>query len=123
MSFELKALLKKMVFYDIIIGLLSSFVISIFFETKIMVIFLIGLAIAIINFIVSGILLEKSLNSSKKLGKVLLPITYIVRIGIIILVTIPFLHELKSLLAYLGGFIMHFPILILSWFKSQKGSE
>lgn len=123
MSLEMKKIINLIIKYGSVFGISIFIIMFIFGEDKLAIIFSLGLAIAIINFILNGIILEKSIYSSSKIVKVIFPLTYIARISIVVIVALPFIYDLKSISAYMIGFIMYFPILILSWKLSKGGSK
>ena len=84
-------------------------------------IFLLGIMIAMMNFVIRGIILDKSLNAGKR--NVFSVISTFIRISTVIIIALFFANNKYHLLLYLAGFITHFPILIFGWIKSQKGSD
>lgn len=120
MTKEMKALLRLTIKEDIIFGVIISLIVSIFYPIGALT-FLLGIIIAGINFIVSGIILDKSLNAGER--NILSTLSAILRILIIIIIALFLSKNMYNLLLYLAGFITHFPILIFGWIKSQKGSD
>lgn len=120
MTEEMKALLKFIIKEDIIFGVVISLIIAIFYPIGALT-FLLGITIAMVNFTVSGVILDKSLNAGERNIFSILSIVF--RILIIILIALFLSKNMYNLLLYLAGFITHFPILIFGWIKSQKGSD
>lgn len=123
MTTEVKLLLKNSVKYDVVLGICISIILYCFFGKNVSLIYLFGLAISVANFLISGIILDKSLNGVDAIPKLLFPLSYVIRILCIALFAMLFANNLFYLLTYLGGFISHFPIIIFSWIRSRKGSE
>lgn len=123
MTADMKLFLKNSVKYDIIFGLSISIILYLFLGKNIAFIYFFGLVISIINFILSGVVLDKSLNGTSRIIRILFPISYVIRIASVAFIAIIFAKDIFYLIAYLGGFISHFPIIIFSWITKQKGSE
>lgn len=118
-----KLFLNGLIKNGLILGISVSIILYLFTDSIITSIYLFGLIIGIVNFSLSGFILDKNINSKKTTKKILFPITYIIRIGIIALIGLVFSNKLSTLLAYLAGFISQFPILIFTWKGIKKGSE
>lgn len=123
MSVEMKKIINLIIGYGSVFGISIFIIMLIIGEDKLAIIFFLGLLIAILNFILNGIILEKSISSSSKIVKIIFPITYIARISIVVIIALPFIYDLKSISAYMIGFITYFPILILSWKLNKGGSK
>lgn len=123
MTTEMKLFLKNSVKYDIILGVCISIILFCFFGKNIAFIYFLGLIVSVINFLLSGVILDKNLNSTSRIFKILFPFSYVARIACVAFIAILFAKEVSYLIAYLGGFISHFPIIIFSWIRRQKGSE
>ena len=123
MTKELKAILKNIVKYDILLGLASTMILFFIGFRKIIPIFILGIMVSIINFIVSAIILDKSLNSCNKLKVILVPLSYFLRIGMVVCIALLFLKNTYCLFAYITGLIIHYPVLAITTIKTQKGSE
>lgn len=116
MSREMNNLIRKMIKYDLIGGFISVLIISSIFNIKGALIFFLGLIVSLINAIVSGFILENSLQKGKGL---LLPLSFLVRIGIILLIAFPFYSEFEEILFYILGYISHFLFLLISIFDKN----
>ena len=123
MSVEMRQMISSIIKYGSIFGISIFIIMLIIGEDKLAIIFSLGLAIAILNFILNGIILEKSISSKSKLMHIIFPLSYIARISIIVIVALPFIYDLKMISTYMIGFITYFPILILSWNLSKGGSK
>ncbi len=84
-------------------------------------IFSLGLLVATISFVLSGIMIEKTINSKKKFIKYIFPLSYILRIITVIIIAYPFIYNIEKLSAYILGFISFFIVLIITWLKMQRG--
>lgn len=114
-------LIRKMIKYDLIGGFISVFIIFLIFNLKISFIFSLGLIVSLINAMVSGFILENSLQKGRSL---LFSLSFFVRIGIILLIAFPFYNEFKEILSYVLGYISHFLFLVISMFdKNFKESD
>ncbi|MDU5109019.1 MAG: ATP synthase subunit I [Clostridium sp.] len=120
MSREMKLVILKMIKYDLIAGFIFVLALSFSFNIKVALIFFLGLMVSLVNTIVSGIFIEYSLLKSKKL---LLPLSYFIRIAVIVLVALPFLDNLIQLLSYISGYLAHFVFVVIYWVKNGKGSD
>ena len=118
MTIEMKALLKLVIKEDILFGSIIALIIF-FINPKGALIFLLGIIIAMLNFVIRGIILDKSLNA----GNVFSVVSTFIRISTVIIIALIFANNKYHLLLYLAGFITHFPIIIFGWIKSQKGSD
>ncbi|VYU20375.1 hypothetical protein [Clostridium tertium] len=120
MSREMKTVVLNMIKYDLIAGLIFVLALSFIFNIKVALIFFVGLIVSLINTILNGIFIEYSLLKDRKL---LLPLSYFIRIAVIILIALPFLHNLIQLLSYISGYITHFLFVVIYWVKNGKGSD
>lgn len=120
MSREMNKLISGMIKYDFYGGFIFALIVSLSINLQIASIFLMGVLVALINFSASGILLEYSVMRNKRL---LLIISYLVRITAIVCLALPFMYNLQKLIAYIIGYIMHFLFLTVYWLKNEKGSD
>lgn len=120
MSREMKALIKAMIKYDLIGGVIFALIISLPFSFKLASIFYLGVVVALVNFVSSGIILEYCIREKKKL---LLILSYTIRIIIILAIATLFISNLHKILAYILGYISHFILLIIYWLRKEKGSD
>lgn len=121
MSIEVNKFLSKMIKYDLYGGIIISLILSIAVSIKFSIIYFIGVIVSLVNFFISGKIMDNRLN--KKKGGWLFPISYVIRIIIIVGVAMPFMIQLNNLIAYIIGYLSHFIFLAIYWIKSQKGSD
>ena len=76
-----------------------------------------------LNFVISAMIADKTINSIRQGKKNLFVIGYIFRIVSVVFIVILFSNKLSNLLAFLIGFIAHYAILTFASIKMQKGSE
>jgi ATP synthase protein I len=109
---EVKIMLSKVAFFDSIIGFVITS--AIYFTYKQYAwIFLIGLIIAVINFIISGIITEKVLIKNKAPGIFFMLIK---SLRIFLICAVPFVfyrYNMQYVLVYILGFTSHFIALVL----------
>lgn len=120
MSREMNNIISKMIKYDLTAGFIFVLILSLFFNLKVALIFLLGLIVSLLSTILNGLAIEYSLLKGKGL---LLPFSYLFRIIVIILIAVPFLNSLIQLLAYISGYLAHFVLVVFYWVKRGKGSE
>ncbi|MCM0647549.1 hypothetical protein NBE98_04035 [Clostridium swellfunianum] len=109
---KVKSMLRRIFFYDFLTGLIIS---SILFFTyrQYAGILLLGLSIAVINFIIGGILTERVviINKSPSIFFVLVKILSVLLICLIPILL--FKDNMYFILVYMLGFTSHFIALIL----------
>lgn len=116
MSREMNNLIKKMIKYDLIGGFISVLIILLVFKLKYSLIFSLGLIVALINAIISGIVIERLLIKGKG---ALYALSFIIKIGIILIIAFPFYNDFKEILSYILGYISHFLFLVISAFDKK----
>lgn len=121
MNNEVKVLLKMIVKNVIFILPIINFFMFLIGHARLAFIFSLGLLVATINFILSGIIIEKTINSKRKILNYLFPLSYLLRIITIIVIAYPFIYSIKKLLFYMLGIISFFIVLIITWLKMQRG--
>ena len=121
MNRETKSLLKILIKDVILILAIINLILLVIGHAMLAFIFSLGLLVATINFILSGVMLEKTINSKKKIIKYDFPLSYILRIITIIIIAYPFIYNIEKLLAYVLGFISFFVVLTITWLKMQRG--
>ena len=121
MNRETKSLLKILIKDVILILAIINLILLVIGHAMLAFIFPLGLLVATINFILSGVMLEKTINSKKKIIKYDFPLSYILRIITIIIIAYPFIYNIEKLLAYVLGFISFFVVLTITWLKMQRG--
>ncbi|GAB6169221.1 hypothetical protein JCM1393_16810 [Clostridium carnis] len=120
MSREMKRLLSNVIRYDLCGGFIFALIVSLLVNLQIASIFFMGVLVALINFFISGKILEYSLVRNKRL---LIIISYFIRITVIVCLALPFMYNLEKLIAYVAGYIFHFIFLTFYWLKNEKGSD
>lgn len=121
MNREIKSLLRiliKNIMLTLAIIIFATFLIG---HAILGVIFSLGLLVATTNFVLSGIIIEKTIKSKKKFVKYIFPFSYILRIIAVVIIAYPFIYNIEELLAYILGFISFFIMLIITWLKMQRG--
>ena len=121
MNRETKSLLKILIKDVILILAIINLILLVIVHAMLAFIFSLGLLVATINFILSGVMLEKTINSKKKIIKYVFPLSYILRIITIIIIAYPFIYNIEKILAYVLGFISFFVVLTITWLKMQRG--
>ena len=123
MTEEVRNLLNNVAKYDILTGTIIAMILIIFREVFLSFTFFLGLLISLLNFIAASILIDRALNGTDERKKKLLPLTYMTRIAIVVLIALLFSNRLSNILAFLVGFITHYVVLTFTTIKIQKGSE
>lgn len=121
MSREIKSLLMiliKNIILTLAIIIFSMFLIG---HAILGLIFSLELLVATINFVLSGIIIEKAISNKRKFVKYIFPFSYILRVITVIIIAYPFIYNIEKLLAYILGFISFFIVLIITWVKMQRG--
>ena len=121
MNRETKSLLKILIKDVILILAIINLILLVIGHAMLAFIFSLGLLVATINFILSGVMLEKTINSKKKIIKYVFPLSYILRIITVVIIAYPFIYNIEKLLAYVLGFISFFVVLTITWLKMQRG--
>ena len=121
MNRETKSLLKILIKDVILILAIINLILLVIGHAMLAFIFSLGLLVATINFILSGVMLEKTINSKKRIIKYVFPLSYILRIITIIIIAYPFIYNIEKILAYVLGFISFFVVLTITWLKMQRG--
>lgn len=111
---------KKIINYDLLVGLFMSLFIGLILTFKCAIIYYIGLVIAAINFKVSSYLVERFSMSGKAF---ILILASFIRIAIIVLVAVPFIGKLEWIGSYLFGFTSHFIFMMIYCILKKKGSD
>lgn len=117
MSKEMNSIFKIMIKYDLVGGIILSIILYYFIDLEIIIIFLLGLLVSLINSLANGSILEYSLNNKKN---VILLVSYFIRITLIITIAIPFIKYQNKIIAYILGYTAHFGFLSIYWLKKWK---
>ena len=105
-------MLRRIALYDSII-LLLSVVISIIFFREYVIILIIGLIIALVNFLLNSVITEYAMKASK--GRAWILVGTVGRIAIAAaFVLILYDNDMKNVIAYLIGYSLHYVSMIIS---------
>lgn len=117
---EMNEFRKKIINYDLLVGLFMSLLIGLILTFKCAIIYYIGLVIAVINFKASSYLIERFSMTSKSF---LIILGSFIRIVTIVLVAVPFISKLEWISSYLFGFTSHFIFMMIYCMVKKKGSD
>lgn len=122
MNKELKAI-KKMVSaiskIDIILSSILAVIISIF-SIYYGVAFFMGSIVAIVNFAVNALVINRSF-SGKKGSSILIQTSYICRMAVIVGIALLFRYNYKALLFYMAGLIFYQVAMFIYSKRKEKG--
>lgn len=120
MNKEVNKLLLQAVKYDLGSGLLISLIIILISTFVNAGIYMVGICVALINFLASGYITEKFLTKNKVW--VIIP-TYFIRMAFIVITILPFVKNIQYMIYYMTGFVSHYILIIVfSIKKNRKGS-
>ena len=113
-------MLKRAMYYDGIIMLLS-FVISMIFFREFTVIIIVGVAIAFVNFLLNSVITEHAMKVS--MGAIWIPVGAIARVAIAgAFVLILYNDDVKNIIVYIIGYSLHYASMVISA-ASQKNKK
>lgn len=121
---ELKEILKMVSAIskiDILLGTILSIIILIF-NIYYGIAFFIGTIVAIINFAVNALVINRSFNS-KKGSTILIQVSYIIRMIVIVGIAYLFRHDYKTLLFYMAGLIFHQVAMFIYSKRKEKNKH
>lgn len=105
-------MIKRVMLYDIIIMLLA-FVISMIFFRGYAIVLLVGIVIALINFLLNALITEYTMKASN--SKILILIGTVGRIALAAgLAAILYNDDMVNVIAYLVGYSLHYVSMIMS---------
>ncbi|MGL5152557.1 MAG: hypothetical protein ACRC7N_18520 [Clostridium sp.] len=107
MSKVMNELDEKIINYDLKMGLFIAVFIGIVLSFKLALIFMLGLIISIINLITTKFIIIKWTN------KLIIILSTLLRIMLVVMISIPFIYEMGTILAYLLGYSSHFIFLMI----------
>jgi len=81
---------------------------------------MVGTCVALANFLAYGYIIERCLGKEKR--QWIIPVTYFIRMGFIIVTVLPFVKNIEYLVYYMVGFVSHYILLIGFSIKDRKGS-
>lgn len=117
MSKEMNKMMTKITKYDMICGLFMSLIIGIVLNREVALAFLLGIFIAIVNYIITVYVTAKWLGKNN--FKII--IITILRISFVTICALPYMYIFNLIIAYLVGFTFHF--LVQGYcIISEKGS-
>lgn len=120
MSKEMNKFIIAVLKYELVGTIIFSLILSILVDINFSLIIVYGLAISFLNFVSNSLITEYVLKKKKK--GIFYPMTYFIRILITVVLAIPIIFSLKTVIAFILGYVSHFVFLTLYWIKSQKGS-
>ena len=109
---EVKTMLKKVTFYDFLVGCIIASILYFTYREYVWM-FLSGLIIAVINFIISGIITEGVLLKNKA---PCIFFMFLKPLRIFFICVVPFIfysYNMHGVIAYALGFTSHFIALVL----------
>lgn len=116
-------MLKKVFFFDIFLALILTPLMQLVFKAK-AYLFLLGLFIAAINFIISSIVTRSNLLKSSNKYSALGNISIFARVILICIVgIIIYDNNVNNIITYMLGFTSHFLALILYGFVNLLGER
>ena len=120
MTKDTVVMLKRAMYYDGIIMLLS-FVISMIFFREFTVIIIVGVAIAFVNFLLNSVITEHAMKVS--MGAIWIPVGAIARVAIAgAFVLILYNDDVKNIIVYIIGYSLHYASMVISA-ASQKNKK
>lgn len=119
MSKEMNKFIISVLKYELIGAIIFSLILSILVDINFSLITLYGLAISILNFVSNSLITEYVLKKKKK--GIFYPMTYFFRIIITVILSIPIIFSLKTVIAFIIGYVSHFVFLTVYWIKNEKG--
>lgn len=120
MNKRMNNLLLHMVQYDLVIGLFMSLIIVIISTFVNAGSYLAGISVSAINFFVSGYVISKCIGQNKR--QLYIIVSYLLRLGFIVITIIPFVKNGNLIIYYTIGFITHYIMLIVFSIRNRKGS-
>lgn len=110
MNRDMNKLLKNVTKYDLISGLLMFLVIGFIKSFTFATIYIIGISVALINFVISAYMTFKYLGKEGHAAKVL--IVSFLRVALIIIIAACFIKNTKYITFYIIGLVTHYAVLI-----------
>jgi ATP synthase protein I len=105
-------MLKRVILYDLII-LLLSFAVSMIFYREYAIVLIIGIAIALVNFLLNALITEYTMKASK--SKILILAATVGRIALAAgFAYILYNDDMINIIVYLVGYSLHYVSMIIS---------
>ncbi|GAA0078866.1 hypothetical protein UT300005_32450 [Clostridium sp. CTA-5] len=120
MDNEVIKLLKDMSKIDLSAGIIMFFIIWFFSSLTNGMIYLLGIVVSLLNFIVSAYITVNFLKYNKR--NKYMPIITFFKIAAIIAIAAPFIKSITLTFFYMLGFVSHYILLIINCIKNRKGS-
>lgn len=117
---DMNELRNKIIKYDLLVGLFMSLFIGLSLTFKCAIIYYLGIMIAIINFKISSILIEKLTITGNSF---LLILISFFRIIAVVSVALPFVGKIEWISIYLLGFTSHLIIMMIYCMLKKEGSD
>lgn len=102
MSKEMNNLERKITKYDMLVGLFMSLIISLIFSFKLAIVFFLGILVGMLNYLAISFATRRWLSKNK----ILILTTSFLRVLLVILVILPFIHNAMLVVSYLIGIIL-----------------
>lgn len=120
MSKETNKLLLQMIKYDLGSGLLIALGIGFIFSFINAGVYIVGICVALMNFLMYGYIIGRYLGKSRKQWIII--VSYFIRMAFIIITMLPFIKNIEHIIYYIIGFVSHYILLIAFGIKNRKGS-
>lgn len=121
MNKEMNKLLLQTTKHDLGSCVLVSLLVALFSTFVNAGIYVVGLCVALANFLAYGYIIKKCLG--KGIKQVIMVITFFLRIGFIVVITLPFIKNIEYMSYYMFGFVSHYILLIGFNIINRKGSD
>lgn len=118
MNAEMNQLNLKISKCDIFVGIIVAVICIFVFSIKLALIYVLGLIVGLVNYLCSAKIMDKYFINN---GRVYIFLFTLLRIFIVSLIIIPFIYDISSVFAYIGGFVSN-QIVIIFCTISKKGS-
>lgn len=102
MSKEMNNLKRKITKYDMLVGLFMSLIISSIFSFKPAIVFFLGITVGMLNYLAISFSTIRWIHKNK----ILILTTSILRVLLVLVVILPFIHNVILVLFYLVGIIL-----------------
>ena len=102
MSKEMNNLERKITKYDMIVGLFMSLIISLVFSFKPAIVFFLCVIVGMLNYLGISFSTKRWIHKNK----ILILTTSILRVLLVLVVILPFIHNIILVLSYLVGIIL-----------------
>lgn len=121
MNKEVNKLLLQTTKYDLISGILVSLLISLFSTFTNAEIYVVGICVSLINFLIYGYTIKRNLGKGIR-NWIIVP-SFFLRMAFIVITILPFRNNLEHMMYYMAGFVSHYILLIGFNIINRKGSD